>query len=151
MAEYRRGPHSVYDIQYHLVWTTKYRYRVMTDEIGHRVRDIIRQICMTRDVIILQGHVSPDHIHVLVSCPPQIAPSSLVQMLKGKSSRMLQQEYPHLRKRYWGQHMWARGYFCATVGAVTDKMVKAYIHQQEGPSSDGFRVEGSDRAASGGF
>jgi len=150
MAEYRRGPHTMYDIQYHFVWSTKYRYRVMTGEVGLRLRELIRQICMTRDVTILQGHVSPDHVHVLVSCPPQMSPSSLVQLLKGKSSRLLQQEYPTLRKRYWGKHIWSRGYFCATVGAVTDAMVKAYIRQQEGPSSDGFRVEGSD-AASGGL
>ena len=140
--EYRKGPHSVYDIQYHMVWTTKYRYRILTGEIGTRLRDLIRQISMTRDVTIVKGHVGADHVHVLVSAPPQIAPAKLVQSFKGKSSRLLQQEYPSLRKRYWGRHLWARGYFCATVGAVTDKMVKAYIDQQQGPPSDSFRVEG---------
>ena len=140
MAEYRKGPHTVYDIQYHLVWATKYRYRILVGEIGTRVRDLIRQICMTRDIMILKGHVGPDHVHLLVSCPPQIAVAKIVQSLKGKSSRLLQQEYPSLRKRYWGRHLWARGYFCATVGRVTDKMVKAYIDQQELPPSDSFSV-----------
>ena len=143
MAEYRKGPHTVYDIQYHLVWVTKYRYGILVGEIGTRLRDLIRQICMTRDIVIQKGHVGPDHVHLLVSSPPQIAVAKLVQSLKGKSSRLLQQEYPSLRKRYWGRHLWARGYFCATVGAVTDKMVKAYIDQQEIPSSDSFSVNGS--------
>jgi len=141
MTEYRKGPHAVYDIQYHLVWVTKYRYRILVGEIGTRVRDLIRQICMTRDVTILKGHVSADHVHLLVSAPPQIAVAKLVQSLKGKSSRLLQQEYPSLQKRYWGRYLWSRGYFCASVGAVTDKMVKAYIDQQEIPPSDSFSVD----------
>ena len=144
MAEYRKGSHTVYDIQYHLVWVTKYRYQILVGEIGTRARDLIRQICMTREVTILKGHVGADHVHLLVSAPPQIAPAKLVQSLKGKSSRLLQQEYPSLRKRYWGRHFWARGYFCATVGAVTDKMVKAYIDQQEIPPSDSFTVGRSE-------
>ena len=143
MAEYRRGPHTVYDIQNHLVWVTKYRHRILTGEIGARLRDLIRQICMTREVIILKGHVAADHVHLLASAPPQISVSNLVQSLKGKSSRIMQQDYPSLRKKYWGCHLWARGFFCATVGMVTDKMVKAYIDQQELPASDSFRVEGS--------
>ena len=151
MTEYRHGPHTVYDIQYHMVWTTKYRYRIMTGEIGMRAREVLRQICMAREITILKGHVAADHVHMLVSAPPQIAPSKLAQALKGKSSWTLQQEYPTLKKRFWGQHLWARGYFCATVGLVTDKMVKAYIDQQELPPTDTFRVEGADRQASGGF
>ena len=142
MTEYRNGPHTVYDIQYHLVWVTKYRYQILVGEVGVRVRDLLRQICMTNDITINKGHVGSDHVHLLVSSPPQISVSKLLQSLKGKSSRMLQQEYPTLRKRYWGRHLWARGYFCATVGAVTDKMVKAYIEQQEAPPTDTFSVEG---------
>jgi len=147
MAEYRRGPHTVYDIQYHLVWTTKYRYRILTGEVGERLRDLVRQVCMTREVRILRGHVSSDHVHVLVSCPPHLSVSTLMQLLKGKSSMVLQQEYPSLRKRYWGRHLWSRGYFCATVGVVTEAMVSAYIEQQETSSSDGFRMEGTDDRA----
>jgi len=142
MTEYRRGPHTVYDIQYHMVWVTKYRHRILVGEIGVRLRDVIRQISMTRDVTILKGHVGADHVHVLVSVPPHIAAANLVQSFKGKSSRLLQMEYPSLRKRYWGRHLWARGYFCATVGAIMDKMVKAYIDQQEKSPTDSFGVEG---------
>ena len=95
---------------------------------------------MSNDIIIIKGHVSVDHVHLYVSAPPRLSVSKMVQYIKGKSSRRLQQEYPSLRKRYWGQHLWARGYFCATSGTVTDEMVKAYIEQQDKPPEDNFRV-----------
>ena len=140
MAEYRKGAHTVYDLKYHVVWATKYRYHVLKGGIGVRVRDIIREVCMSNDIIIIKGHVSVDHVHLYVSAPPRLSVSKMVQYIKGKSSRRLQQEYPSLRKRYWGQHLWARGYFCATSGTVTDEMVKAYIEQQDKPPEDNFRV-----------
>src|SRR5438067_3167586 len=98
-----------------LVPITKYRYKVLRGEVAKRARDLLRQIYAAREVRILRGAVSPDHIHMLVVAPPQLAPAKLVQFLKGRSSRLLQQEFPHLRKRHWGQHLWARGYFCAAV------------------------------------
>jgi putative transposase len=131
MAEYRESAHAVWDIKYHLVWITKYRYKILTGEVGERARVLIRQICEARDATIIRGSISPDHIHMLVSVPPQLAPAKLVQYIKGRSSRLLQQEFSHLRKRYWGQHLWARGYFCATVGAVDEATVKAYIESQK--------------------
>ena len=106
-----------------------------------RARDLIRQVCQARDVVIIRGAVSPDHIHMLVSAPPQLAPAKLVQYVKGRSSRRLQDEFPELRKRYWGQHLWARGYFCATVGTVDEQMVKAYIENQKWDEDDqGFKI-----------
>ena len=78
---------------------------------------------------------------VTVVAPPQLAPAKLVQFLKGRSSRMLQRDFPHLRKRYWGQHLWARGCFCATVGAVDEKTVMAYIESQKWDQDDeGFKI-----------
>ena len=142
MVEYRKGAHTVYDLKYHLVCVTKYRYDVMRGEIAIRARDLIRQVCMAREITILKGHVSHDHVHLFVSCPPDISVSKMAQYIKGKSSRLLQQEYPTLRKRYWGQHLWARGYFCASSGAITDEMIKAYIEQQDVPPDDGFKVSG---------
>jgi len=140
--DYRKGSHTVYNIEYHLVWVTKYRYQILIGEVQLRVREIIRQICQQHDLTILKGPVSKDHLHLLVSAPPHHAVSYLVQKLKGRSSRMLQQEFPHLRKRYWGQHIWARGYFCATVGQVTDEMIKQYIegHITQSPD-EGFTLE----------
>ena len=101
--------------------------------VAERARDLLRQICQSREVVIIRGAVSPDHIHMLVSSP--------AQYLKGRSSRRLQEEFPHLRKRYWGQHLWARGYFCATVGAVDEETIKAYIENQKWDEDDqGFQI-----------
>ncbi len=80
---------------------------------------------------MVRGAVSPDHVHLLVSAPPVLSPAKLAQYLKGRSSRKLQEEFPSLQKRYWGQHLWARGYFCATVGAVDEKTIKRYIEEQK--------------------
>jgi len=142
MVEYRRGSHTLYDIQYHFVWVTKYRYQVLRGPVAERARDLILQSCMSREIKIVKGHVSKDHVHLLVSCPPKLSPSSIMQYLKGRSSRLLQSEFPHLKKRYWGQHIWARGYFCATVGTVTEEQIRAYIEKHEGaPPEDAFRID----------
>ncbi len=141
MVEYRRGAHAVFDIKYHVVWVTKYRYKILRGRVAERARDLVRQICEAREVVIVRGAVSPDHIHMLVSSPAHLAPAKLVQYIKGRSSRRLQDEFPELRKRYWGQHLWARGYFCATVGAVDEETVKAYIENQRWDEDDqGFKV-----------
>ena len=143
MEEYRKGAHTIYDIKYHIVWTTKYRYQVLVGEVGYRVRELIRQTCLAYDVHIVKGHVSKDHVHLFVSVPPTLSPSRLIQGLKGRSSRKLQMEFPQLGKRYWGKHMWGRGYFCASSGNVTDEMIKAYIEGQELHHKDSdFKVEG---------
>ena len=134
--EYRHGSHTVYNIEYHFVWITKYRYHVLVGELKTRTREIVRQICLQHELNILKGHVSKDHVHLLVSAPPHLAPSQLMQKIKGRSSRLLQQEFPHLKKRYWGQHIWSRGYFCATVGQVTDEMIRQYIEGHVDKSPD---------------
>ena len=138
--EYRQGAHTVYDLKYHLVWVTKYRYKVLTGQIAVRARDLIRQVCMTREIKILKGHVSRDHVHLMVSVPPKLSVSAMAQYIKGRSSHELQREFPELKRKYWGQHLWARGYFCASSGTVTDEMVRAYIEQQDVPPDDGFTV-----------
>jgi putative transposase len=142
MPEYRKGGHTVYDIQYHFVWVTKYRYQVLRGEVAERARELIRQVCMSRDIKILQGHISVDHVHILVSCPPALSPAKVAQYVKGASSRKLQDEFPHLKKRYWGQHLWARGYFCASVGTVTQEQIMDYIarHEEE-PPDENFKID----------
>ena len=104
------------------------------------MRDIVRDICMQHDVIIVKGHVSRDHIHLLVSAPPRLSVSEMMQYIQGKSSRKLQEAYPTLRKRYWGRHLWARGYFCASSGTITDEMIATYIEHHEKPQDDVFTV-----------
>ena len=124
------------------MWVTKYRYHVLAGEVKLRVREIIRKICQQYDLLIEQGHVSKDHVHILVSAPTHLSASQIMQKIKGRSSRMLQQEFPHLKKRYWGQHIWARGYFCTTVGQVTDQMIRDYIEGHVGKSpDDSFTVD----------
>ena len=141
---YRKTAHSVYDLKYHIVWVTKYRKPVLRGEIAKRVRELIRQTCATMDVYILSGHVSSDHIHLLVSVPPNIAVSALVQRLKGRSSRRMQEEFGELKRQYWGRHMWARGYFAVSTGNVTDEIIKQYIelHKELPAQDDGnFQID----------
>lgn len=146
MVDYQKGSHTVYDVKYHFVWVTKYRYQVLTGEIAVKVRELIRQSCLSRGITILKGSVGKDHVHLLVSCPVILSPAKIVQYIKGRSSKILQDEFPHLKKRYWGQHLWARGYFCATVGTVTDEMVKAYIENQEIEApEENFKITGEDK------
>ncbi|MBS1824707.1 MAG: IS200/IS605 family transposase [Acidobacteria bacterium] len=141
MVEYRTSAHAIYEIKYHLVWITKYRYKVLRGRVAERARALIRQTCEARGITIIQGAVSPDHVHMLVSAPPSLAPAKIVQCIKGRSSRRLQDEFTELRKRYWGQHLWGRGYFCATVGAVDEKTIRECIENQKWEDDpDGFKI-----------
>jgi len=126
MEEYRRGSHSLFRLHIHIVWCTKYRKPLLKSDIGSRLRDLTREICSELKVEILSGVVSKEHVHILVSIPPQVSLSKLVQKVKGKTSYKLQREFATLRKAYWGQRMWARGYFVCSTGNVTDEMIKLY-------------------------
>ena len=134
----------MFRIEVHLVWITKYRYKVLVGPVGTRTRDLLRRICTEENTEIISGVVSQDHVHMLVSIDPSISIAKLVQYLKGKSSRKLQQEFPDLKRKYWGQHLWARGYFAVSTGNVSTEMIKAYIehHFEESEGEhDTFRVE----------
>ena len=142
MADYLHRGHTVTDLKLHFVWATKYRYEVLRGAIGQRARDVIREICEAREILIIKGVVSPDHVHLFASVPPHLAASQVMQWVKGRSSRKLQQEFGELRRKYWGQHLWARGYFCASSGTVTDEMIKAYLEGHRGRQvSVDFTVE----------
>jgi putative transposase len=141
MGEFRKSTHAVWDIQYHIIWITKYRYKVLKGHIAERLRELLRQSCEAREIKIIRGSISTDHVHMLLSCPPVLSPSKIVQYLKGRSSKLLQDEFQELRKRYWGQHLWAAGYYCGTVGAVTEEQIKAYIENQAGEEiSEVFKI-----------
>jgi len=143
MQHYRRTNHTVFDCTYHIVWITKYRYKVLVGDIGHRAKELIQEICRDNGAEIIRGKVVSDHVHIYVSVPPYQSVSKLVQYLKGKTSRKIQQEFPEIRKRYWGKHLWAVGYFVRTTGNVTDEMVKAYVEEEEsrGSKFGDFKVE----------
>jgi putative transposase len=143
MEHYRKSSHTVYDIKYHLVWITKYRKPILEGEIAKRARELIKEICRSYDVEIIKGHISRGHVHLMVSVPPHISVSQLVQYLKGKSSRKMMMEFKALNRIFWGRHIWARGYFVATSGNVTDEIIMKYIEQQDIESPDAeFKIEG---------
>jgi REP-associated tyrosine transposase len=143
MENYRSSSHSRYDIKYHFVWVTKYRKPMLTGAVGTRVRDLIREVCRTFDIEILRGSVSPDHVHVLLSCPPNLSASKIMQSIKGKTSRKIMMEFKHVQKQCWGRHMWASGYFVASSGNVTDEVIMEYIRLQE----QGKPMDGGDKFA----
>ena len=143
-TEYRKSSHTTFRIELHIVWVTKYRYKVLTGTIGTHTRDLLRRICSEERAEIISGSVSPDHVHLLVSIDPSVSVSTLLRQLKGKSSRLLQIEFPELKKRYWGQHLWARGYFAVSTGNVSKEMVAEYIKhhfENKEDADDPFRVE----------
>ena len=92
------------------------------------------------NVTIIKGSVGREHIHLLVSCPPSLSVSKLVQQLKGKTSRTLQMEYKELKKKYWGRHLWSNGYFCRSVGTVTRNIIQEYIENQEDEYDENFKI-----------
>ena len=139
--EYRTGSHTKHKLEYHFVWATKYRYQVLSGDIKIRVRELIRQTCESMEVNIVKGVVSSDHVHILVSCPPGVAPAELMKRVKGRSSRLLMEEFGSLRKRYWGRHLWSRGYFCVTIGSFDENLVKAYLEHHGEVLDEGVWVE----------
>jgi len=139
---YRYGSHTVFNIEYHFVWVTKYRYKVLTGDVAQRLIELIRQTCEAFEIKILKGVVSKDHVHVLISAPPTMAPSEIMRRIEGRTSNKLFEEFPLLKKRYWGRHFWARGYFCVTAGQLTEEMIKAYLeHHFEPNPVDDFKAE----------
>ena len=118
----------------HIIWIPKYRKPVLTGDVALRVRDLVRRVCSEHELEILSGKVARDHVHVFVSYRPTQRVSQIVQWLKGTSSRVLLQEFPRLRKQFWGKHFWARGYLAVTSGTITDEMVREYIEEQAGES-----------------
>ena len=126
----------------HLVWITKYRYKVITKQLGSRLIEIIRIICKNNNIIIISGTVDSDHIHLYISFRPDLSISKIVQLIKGISSNKIQKEFPELQKKYWGQHFWARGYFASTVGHLDNETIQQYIknHNSEDIDDDTFTL-----------
>ena len=107
MTESRHSVPTVTRLTAHIVWVTKYRYHVLQGTSKQRCCDLLGQIGEAEEVCILKGVVSPEHVHMLVEYPPGRALSDLGTRMKGRTSRLLQQEYLELGKRYWGKHFWA--------------------------------------------
>jgi putative transposase len=141
-SQFKRLSHSLYECKYHIVFCPKYRYRIFKDEIGEYAKQQVHQLCRQKDEIeVLELNVQPDHVHLVVSIPPKYSVSEFMGYLKGKMALRLFQQYESLGKRYWGRHLWARGYCVSTVGLDEDK-VRKYVQWQEKQEKQAEMVQG---------
>ena len=137
MKEQRRLGHTVSWLTAHIVWVTKYRYHVLKGDIQKRCRYLVQQVCDSEDVRVLKGVISKDHVHIHIEYRPSQNISDIFKRLKGRTSRLLQAEYPELSKRYWGRHFWAIGYGVWSTGNITDEMVQEYLeHHRDSSNTD---------------
>jgi putative transposase len=127
---FRKLAHSLYECKYHVVFCAKYRYKIRQAEVRQYVTQQISRLCSQKDgVAVLEVNVQPDHVHVVRSIPPKYAVSELMGFLKGKMALRLFDRFPQLRKRYWGQHVWSRGYCVSTVG-LDEERIRKYVKWQ---------------------
>ncbi len=130
-SKYKKLSHVVYKCDYYIVWTPKYRYRVLFGEVKSLVENDIRMLCERKRVEVIELNVQIDHVHVVVSIPPKVSVSVLMGTLKGKLAIKLFKSYPKLKQKpYWGNHFWSRGYFVTTVG-VDEEIIRRYVKYQE--------------------
>jgi putative transposase len=125
----KSSKHLVYSCKYHVVWCTKYRRKVLSEPIETRLKEILFQVCQESDAEILELETMPDHVHVLVSCNPIFGIKRLVGLMKGRSSRLLRQEFPTLKSRL--PTLWTHSCFIATVGGAPLAIIKQYIESQK--------------------
>ncbi len=129
--KFKKLSHSLYECKYHIVFCPKYRFRILKDEIGETVRQQIYSLCEHKEgVEVEELNVQVDHVHLVVSIPPKYAVSDFMGYLKGKLAIRLFQKYERLGKRYWGQHLWSRGYCVSTVG-LDEEQIRKYVKWQE--------------------
>lgn len=128
---FKKLSHSIYECKYHIVFCPKYRYKMLKGEVRNYIQEQTYNLCRQKDgVEILELNVQEDHVHLVVSIPPKYAVSEFVGFLKGKLALKTFNKYPILRKRYWGQHLWARGYCVSTVG-IDEEMIRKYVKWQK--------------------
>ena len=125
--DYRRTRHSVNLINYHFVWIPKRRRSVLRGEVARRLREITYEALKEHDCSILALEVMPDHVHLFVNAHPDLAPNQVIRYVKGRSSRVLRQEFPHLCKL---PSLWTRSYFVSTAGNVSRQTIQRYIENQ---------------------
>ena len=129
MNQFKKLAHAVWQCKYHVVWCPKYRFRILKDEIGLSIRDVLRQLSEWRRIEILEGNVQIDHIHLVLSVPPKYSISETVGFLKGKSAIKLFDMHRELKRRYWGRHFWAKGYCVSTIG-LDEEQIRKYVRWQ---------------------
>jgi putative transposase len=130
----RHGRHCVFMMHVHLVFVTKYRREVFTKEVLNDLRGIFSGVCNDFEAELLEFDGEDDHVHLLVNYPPKVAVSTLVNSLKGVSSRMIRQKkYPSIRKKLWGGALWSPSYFAGSCGGAPISFIRHYIEQQQPP------------------
>ncbi len=140
---FQRLSHSLYECKYHIVFCPKYRYRIFVEDVAVYTEREIRQLCKQKDgVNILEMSIQPDHVHLVLSIPPKYAVSNVMGYLKGKLALRLFLQYEHLGKKYWGRHLWARGYCVSTVGLDEDK-IRKYVQWQEDQEKHAEMIQGN--------
>ncbi len=143
--EWRTGRHCVFKNHVHLVFVTKYRRGVFTDEMLERLREIFSETLLQMQGELLEFGGEDDHVHLLVSCHPKTAISNLVGKLKGKSSYVLRKEFwTEIKKKLWGNHFWSPSYCALSSGGATLEVIKEYIKEQRKPSEK-IQIEQSKR------
>lgn len=136
MSKYRTSSHTRSWLTVHLIFVTKYRYKVLKGTVKRRCRDLMRQDCDAMEIRVLKGVVSSDHVHLHIEYPPRLSVSEISKQLKGRSSTKLQKEHAHLKKRYWGSRFWSRGFGAFSTGNITDEMVQQYIERHRKNPND---------------
>ncbi len=121
----------MYSIQYHIVWCTKYRKKVLLSGIDADIKEYLQKIAAEYDFTITAMEVMPDHVHLLLDCKPQFYPSDMVKILKGNTARWLFLKHPELKKQLWGGHLWNPSYCIVTVSDRSREMVQSYIESQK--------------------
>ena len=129
-VKYESTGHAVHLLVYHLVWTPKYRRSVLVGDVAVRLRELIAEIAAEHKWTLIELAVQPDHVHAFVRTLPSDQPHMVVRALKGRTSRLLRQEFPSLRRRL--PTLWTRSYFCATAGNVSAATIQRYIEAQKG-------------------
>ena len=122
--------HTKWMCKYHIVFTPKYRRKMIYNQYREDVREIIKQLCSYKGVEILGGNVMSDHVHILVSIPPKMSVSSFMGYLKGKSALMMFDRHANLKYKFGNRHFWSEGYYVSTVG-LNEAVIKKYIQDQE--------------------
>ena len=139
---FKRLSHSIYECKYHLVFCPKYRYRIFKGEIGETVRQLVYQLCKQKEQVeVLELNIQSDHVHLVVSIPPKYAVSEFMGYLKDRMALRLFQQYESLGRRYWGRHLWARGYCVSTIGLDEEK-IRKYVQWQKQREKQAEVVQG---------
>jgi putative transposase len=129
VEEYNKSSHAIYRCEYHFVWVPKYRYHVLVKEIKPRLKELLVELCNWLDVTIIEGAICSDHVHMYLSVPTEYSPAHVMKILKGKSAEYLRRDFSELGKKYWGLHIWVRGYFVSTVG-IDSATIQKYVKEQ---------------------